>query len=398
MFVSTYPPRYCGIAAFTQQLGAAVGDREVVALHQPDHVGAYPAEVHHRVPRNDRSEYVRAARLLKDCVDVVSIQHEFTIWGGDDGEYVLDFAAALSVPAVATLHTVVASPTSRQRAILAELVEGTAATVVMSRSAASLLTSTYGVHPSRVEVIPHGVPDLPLVEPARAKEAAGLAGRKVILSFGLLGVGKGNALGLDALPAVVSAHPETVYVILGVTHPALLATEGEAHRDALAARVAELGMQDHVLFVNRFVGRVELTRWLQAADIFVTPSPDLQRTVSGTLPYAMAAGRAIVSTPYAYATELLADGRGLLVAPGSPAALAEALSNLLSDDDLRAALGRRAHDYTRNMVWPGVAAAYRALFTRMASSGQVGSGRFEDVQTYESSPAGESIARGMPAP
>jgi glycosyltransferase involved in cell wall biosynthesis len=367
-FVSTYPPRHCGIATFTEHLASATGNREIVALHQPDQAGVYPTEVHHRVARDDRAAYLRAANLLSDCVDVVSIQHDDRIWGGEDGEYVLDFAAALGVPAVATLHTVPHSPTVRQRAILTNLMGQVAATIVMSRSAASLLTDTYGAEPGRMEVIPHGVPDLPLVDPAAAKQAVQLSGRKVILSFGLVGSAKGYELALDALPAVVAAHPETCYVVLGATHPEILARDGEAYRDALAARVAQLRMQDHVVFVNRFVGRVELTRWLQAADVFLTPYPDLERIVSGSLAYAMAAGRAIVSTPYAYASEQLGEGRGLLFAPGSPDALAQALIEVLSNDELRLSMGRNAHEYSRDMVWPSVGGLYRTVLNRVAGA------------------------------
>ena len=299
-------------------------------------------------------------------MDVVSVQHEYGIWGGEDGEYVLDFIRALDIPAVATLHTVLRHPTNRQRAILTELVHEAAATVVMSRSAAELVTTAYGIDPRRLDVIPHGVPDLPLVDSATVKPAVDAAGRDVILSFGLLGPGKGYELAIDALPTVVAAHPTALYVIVGATHPDLLRREGEAYRDALKARIQRLGMGDHVRFVDRFVGRVELMRWLEAADVFVTPYPNLDQIVSGTLSYAMGAGRAIVSTPYTYASELLADGRGVLVAPGSPDALGSALSDLLGDDDRRAAIGRRAYEHSRSMIWSHVGLGYRRVFARVA--------------------------------
>ena len=272
------------------------------------------------------------------------------------------------MPAVATLHTVLRHPTANQRAVLSELVARTAATVVMSRSAANLLMSAYGVDGRRLDVIPHGVPDLPLVDPATIKPSLGLEGREVILSFGLVGPGKGYKLALDALPAVVAAHPAALYVIVGATHPDLLRVEGEAYREALVARVADLGMGDHVQFVDRFVGRVELTRWLEAADVFVTPYPNLDQIVSGTLSYAMGAGRAIVSTPYVYAAELLAEGRGILVPPGSPAQFATAVNDVLGDRDLRAAIGRRAYAHSRRMVWSEVGAEYGRLFERVGTS------------------------------
>ena len=295
----------------------------------------------------------------------MSIQHEYGIWGGDDGAYVLDFVRALDIPAVTTLHTVLRAPTTRQRTILTELIASSAATVAMSRSAAALLTSAYGAESRRLDVIPHGVPDLPLADPAALKQVLGFAGRDVLLSFGLLGPGKGYELAIDALPAVVAAHPAACFVVVGATHPDLLRREGEAYRASLVARVAKLRMSDHVTFVDRFVGRVELTRWLEAADVFVTPYPNMDQIVSGTLSYAMGAGRAIVSTPYAYASELLADGRGMLVAPGSPALLADALNQVLGDAALRSALGRRAYEHSRNMVWSEVGSAYRRLFERV---------------------------------
>jgi glycosyltransferase involved in cell wall biosynthesis len=365
-FVSTYPPRRCGIATFTSDLGRVAGDREIVALHASEQPSPYPLEVHHRIRRDQASDYPLVARSLSDCVDVVSVQHEYGIWGGDDGESILDFVDALEVPAVATLHTVLRDPTAHQRAILIELVKRVRAAVVMSRSAARLLTSTYGVDPARLDIIPHGVPDLPMTRSQEVKPELGLEGREVILSFGLLGPGKGYELALNALPAVVAEHPAACYVIVGATHPDLVHLEGEAYRRSLMDQVQRLGLGDHVRFVDRFVGRLELTRWLQAADLFVTPYPNLDQIVSGTLSYAMGAGRAIVSTPYVYATELLADQRGVLVAPGSPEALASALSRLLADDDLRDAFGRRAYEHSRRMVWSEVGAAYQRLFARVA--------------------------------
>jgi len=369
--VSTYPPRRCGIATFTLDLATATGSREIVALHPPEQAAPYPIEVHHRIRRDDPGDYAHAARALERCVDVVSIQHEYGIWGGDDGGHVIDFVRALRLPAVATLHTVLQDPTVRQRAILSQLVDSVAATVVMSRSAAALLTSAYGVDARRLEIIPHGVPDLPLVDSASVKAGLDVEGRDVILSFGLLGQGKGYELALDALPAVIAAHPAALYVVVGATHPDLLRTEGEAYRQTLLAQVDRLGLRNHVRFVDRFVGRVELTHWLEAADIFVTPYPNLDQIVSGTLSYAMGAGRAIISTPYAYARELLADGRGILVAPGSPADLAGALSQVLDDHELRAALGRRAYEHSRRMVWSAVGGEYRRLFGQVAASEHV---------------------------
>jgi glycosyltransferase involved in cell wall biosynthesis len=366
-FVSTYPPRRCGIATFTHDLAGVVGSREIAVLHPEDQAMIYPIEVQHRIRKDVASDYPRTARSLNDCVDVVSIQHEYGIWGGEDGEHVLDFVGGLRIPSIATLHTVLPDPTARQRAVLSGLVAMTDATVVMSHSAADLLASAYGVDAGRVHIIPHGVPNLPLVDPETVKSELGVAGRDVVLSFGLLGPGKGLELAIDALPAVAAAHPSVLYVILGATHPELIRHEGEAYRNSLVDQVRRLGMDGHVQFIDRFAGRVELAHWLEAADIFVTPYPNLTQIVSGTLSYAMAAGRAVVSTPYAYATELLADGRGVLVPPGSAAGLATAVNTLLADPALRAATGRKAWEHSRAMVWSAVGAEYSYLFGQLAT-------------------------------
>jgi glycosyltransferase involved in cell wall biosynthesis len=370
-FVSTYPPRRCGIATFTSDLAAASGGGEIAVLHPLEQAPFYPAEVHHRIRKDEASDYLRTARSLSDCADVVSIQHEYGIWGGEDGERVIDFVHGLRVPVVATLHTVLREPTPHQREILRELVSIAEASVVMSNSAADLLSTAYGVDPRRVHVIPHGVPNVPLVDSSTVKSELGVAGRDVILSFGLLGPGKGFELAIDALPAVVAEHPKALYVIVGATHPDLLLHEGEAYRRSLVDRVGNVAMEDHVEFIDRFVGKGELRQWLQAADVFVTPYPNMAQIVSGTLSYAMGAGRAVVSTPYAYATELLDAGRGILVPPGSAAGLATGLNEVLGNPVLRAAIGRRAYAYSRDMLWSAVGARYRALFDEVAADASV---------------------------
>ncbi|MFV2063540.1 MAG: glycosyltransferase family 4 protein [Chloroflexota bacterium] len=367
-FVSTYPPRHCGIATFTADLGRALGGREIVALRRPDDHSRLLSEVHHVIRTDLRADYARVARSLGDCgVRVVSVQHEFGIWGGDDGENVLDFLAALSVPAVATLHTVLEQPTIGQRRVMEGILESTAAVVVMSQTAAAILAERYGADPTTVEVIPHGVPDLPFTDPDTVKPMIGLEGRRVLLSFGLVGPSKGYEWMIEAMPAIVDIVPTACYVILGVTHPGLLRTEGERYRRRLEALTAELGMNDHVFLVDRFVERSELSKWLEAADVFVTPYPNLQQIVSGTLSYAMAAGKPSVSTPYLYASEILAGGRGMLVPPRSSVALTDALVELLLHDSVRAAMAARAYEKGRGMVWSRVAATYERLFARLQS-------------------------------
>jgi glycosyltransferase involved in cell wall biosynthesis len=323
--------------------------------------------VGHRIRREVPGDYLRAATWLDASgSDVVSIQHEYGIWGGADGAYVLDLARALRTPTVVTLHTVLKHPTPSQHRILAQLVGMAEATVVMSASAAQLLTRAYGVDATRVEIVPHGVPELPLVTPSHIKPKLGLEGRTLILSFGLLGPGKGYESVIAAMPALVEKVPDALYVIVGATHPDLLRHEGESYRRRLESLAASLGVVDHVRFEGRFMEVAELTTWLLAADIFVTPYPNLEQIVSGTLSYAMGAGKAIVSTPYTYARERLAQGRGLLVEPGSTPSLTQALLELARDEELRRELGRRAHLYSQGMRWGEVAAAYRRVFERAA--------------------------------
>jgi len=340
-----------------------------VALHPVEPIPPYAFEVHHRIRRDERSDYPRTARSLEHCADVVSIQWDPAIWGGDDGDAVLDFVRVLKLPAVVTLHDLPRTPTPRQREILVELLDSVASAVVLSNAASSLLTEAYDVDPFRVEVIPYGIPDLPIMSAETIKASVGLDGRAVLLSFGLLDPGKGYERVIDALPAIVAEHPNVTYVIVGATHPDVIRREGEgeAYRTSLKARADALRMGAHVRFVPEFVGRVELTRWLHAADVFVTPNPDLETMVSGPLTYAMAAGRAIVSTRYPYAAELLADGRGLLVASG-PAAIAAGVLRLLSNDKLRMTIGARAHEHSRKMAWTRVGAEYQRLFARVAAA------------------------------
>lgn len=364
--MSTYPPRRCGIASYTAALAAAAGDSEIAALITPERGTPYPLEVHHRIRQDEPGDYRRTASELARCVEVVAVQHDFSIWGPDDGAAVLEVVDAVGRPIVTTLHDVRPAPSDRRQAILRELVERSAATVVLSRHAADLLRRTTGVDARRIEIIPHGVPDLPAVAADGIKPGLGVAGHDVILGFGLLRPEKGCELVIDALPAIIASHPTALYVIVGPTHPDLLARDGEAYRESLTERAQRLGVAGHVRFVDRFVGRVEMIRWLQAADVFVTPYTDLDHGVSGSLAYAMSAGRAIVSTPFADAQALLADGRGVIVEPGSPSGLADAIDALLSDDPARAAMGARAHRHARPATWSAVGLRYRELFDRVA--------------------------------
>jgi glycosyltransferase involved in cell wall biosynthesis len=342
--------------------------------------------VRHRIRRDVRPDYEYAAQALNDCgVSVVSLQYDPRIWGGD-GSYVLDFARALRVPMTLTLHKIPASPTQVQRDIIGELTQLADTSVVLSKTAADALTGTYGLSRRRISVIPYGVADLPLLAPDAVKPRLGLRDRAVILSFGLLKPHKGFDAVIQAMPAVVGAIPNARYIVLGASSLDGDTTGDESYRVALESQVARLGLGDHVAFVDRFVGRVELGTWLEAADVFVAPARNDDRTDSGTLAYAMGAGKAIVSTPSDLASELLGGGRGRLVATDSAAELAAAIVDLLTDTETRTAMGRRAWEASRGMVWWEVGRQYRQVFEqaltrtpdrqlRGRSSGRTGSTR-----------------------
>jgi glycosyltransferase involved in cell wall biosynthesis len=338
-----------------------------VALHPPDGPAAYAAEVRLRIRRDEDEDYPKAGEALNDSgVDVVSVQYHDAIWGGDDGVRVLDLVDTLRVPVVTTLHSVPRNPTPGRREVIRRLAGASAATIAMSDAAASLLVRGYGLDAARLDVVPHGVPNLPLVDPDTIKPRLGLDGRHVVLSFGLLSPGKGFETVIEALPAAIEADPTVLYVIIGATQPGRDLADGEAYREDLAALAERLGVTAHVRFEDRFMGRVELAGWLEAADVVVLPFLDLDRVTSGTLAYAMGAGRAVVATPFAYAKERLTRGRGLLVAPGSTTDLADALVRLLGDRKLRDALGRKAYADTRADLWSNIGAAYGRIFATVA--------------------------------
>lgn len=336
-------------------------------LPWPAHAVTYPHEVHHRLRTDAPDDVLPTAADLSDCVDVASIQYHPDIWGGDEHAGVLEFMGALDIPAVVTLHAVEPAPSDAHRALIRAMAERAAALVTMSHQARAVLETVYSVDPWRISTIPHGVADVPNLNSQTAKSWLGLAGRNVILTFGLISPRKGIEQMLRALPAVVRDHPRTLYAVVGATHPDELASNGEAYRLSLQTLVRTLGIAGNVQFVDNFVGRVELIRWLQSADVVVTPYTDLGQSVAGTLAAAMGTGRAVVSTPYAYATEALADERGVLVTPHSPEDLARAVAELLSDAERRTAIGQRAHEWSRSMTWTKVGDEYAALFERVTA-------------------------------
>jgi glycosyltransferase involved in cell wall biosynthesis len=329
----------------------------------------YPGSVRLQIHDEKLEEYKRAAHFLNSGqFDVVSLQHEFGIFGGDAGNHVVTLLANLTVPIVTTLHTVLAAPSSVQRRVLRQIADVSATVVVMAEKGRQLLRDEYEVAAEKIEVIPHGIPDCAFVEPEAAKLRRGFGGRAVILTFGLISPNKGIEIVIEAMPAILGSRPDAVYVVLGATHPNLLRREGEAYRTGLKARALRLGIEDHVLFLDQFVDQPTLVDFLSMCDVYVTPYLHEAQMTSGTLAYSFGVGNAVISTPYWHARELLADGRGILVPLGDSAAIGAEIAALLIDDDRRHALRKQAYSYSRSMTWPRIAERYLATYARAAKS------------------------------
>lgn len=367
-FVGTYPPRRCGIATFTHDLRGAVADILgaaeclVVPVTDDDEAG-HPPEARFTIRVDGLPTYRQAAEYLNLCnVDVVSLQHEYGIFGGPAGSHVLTLIRGLRMPVHTTLHTVLAEPSAEQRQVMEELIGLSARVAVMTERGQRLLEERYGAAAPRIDVIPHGIPEMPLVDPAVARAQLGIDAGSMLLTFGLLAPNKGIEHVLAALPEILAAHPDTLYVVLGATHPQLVRTEGERYRERLGRLADELGVRDRVLFLDRYVELPALLVFIAAADIYLTPYLGQEQITSGTLAYAFGCGKPVISTPYWHAAELLADGRGVLVPFHDPAAIAAATCRLLADEPGRRALARQAWECGRSMTWPRVATRYVEAF------------------------------------
>jgi len=366
--VGTYPPNLCGIGTFTHDLSDAVISADenvhatVVAMTDDAFSHDHPERVRFQIRRGIQDDYVRAADFINESdTRLVSIQHEYGIFGGRDGSHILTFLSELRKPSIATLHTVLDRPTTTQRAVVQELARRCERLVVMSHLAVELLESSYAIPRETIRVIPHGIPDIRAGERDASKAHVGLADRRVLLTFGLLGPSKGIEVVIRALPGLVAEFPDLIYVVAGVTHPEVKRRAGEEYRASLQAEVDSLDLHDHVVFRNQFLSTPELCRYLQATDIYVTPYPHEAQITSGTLAYAMGSGAAPVSTPYWYAKEVLAEGRGHLFGIDDAAELGDVLRTLLSDPDEMERTRRSAYAYSRKMIWPQVGADYVEL-------------------------------------
>jgi glycosyltransferase involved in cell wall biosynthesis len=336
----------------------------VIAIDEPgaeDRV--YPGRVVARLVQQDPDSYRETAAFANayPC-DVINIQHEYGLFGGNDGEWIVDCIAQIRKPVVTSLHTVLPDPSAEHLRVARALCATSSGVVVLSETGRDILIDRYGVAPHKIRVVPHGVPDVPFRESAGEKKRLGLEGRMTISTFGLINRGKGLEYAIEAMNAVVAQHPEALYLILGQTHPVIRRREGESYRRELEAEIAANKLDDHVLLVDKYLDFDELLSYLTATDIYLTPYLNPTQIVSGTLAYAVGCGKAIVSTPYLYAQELLAHGRGFLVPARDGSAIATTLVALLDDPALRESTERRAYRYGRRMTWPNVAQAYGHVF------------------------------------
>ena len=370
-FVGNYLPRECGIATFTTDLCNSLTDEYgqgrlfAIPVNDPDSSYEYPEQVRLELEQEDLASYERAAEFLNfNGNDLVCLQHEYGIFGGAAGRYILALLRKLKMPLVTTLHTVLREPDANQRIVLEEIAQLSDRMVVMSELAAQLLRDVYAVPAGKIDVIPHGVPDLPFMDPNYFKDKFGTEGKSVLLTFGLLSPNKGIENVIRALPAILEHHPNVVYIVSGVTHPHIRRREGERYRESLQALAEELGVSDHLILNNRFVSAEELVEHVGAADIYITPYRQEAQIVSGTLAIALGAGKAIISTPYWHAKELLAEKRGVLVPFENPEAISKAVLALLENDAERHAMRKRAYLHSRGTTWPKTAKAYMASFQR----------------------------------
>ncbi len=375
-FLGDYLPRKCGIATFTSDLLAAVAaehpQSECFAVPVNDREGGYeyPDVVRFEVEEQDLSSYQRAADFLNiSNVDIVCLQHEFGIFGGPAGSHLLALLRELKMPVVTTLHTVLREPNSEQRRVMRELIARSTRLVVMADRGRQMLQEILQAPPGKIDVIPHGIPDIPFVDPNYYKDQFGVEGRVVLLTFGLLSPNKGIEHVLNALPRILAEFPDVVYIVLGATHPNELREQGEAYRLGLERLAKKNKVQKNVIFYNRFVELDELKEFIGAADIYITPYLNEAQITSGTLAYTFGAGKAVISTPYWHASELLAEDRGVLVPFADADAIAREVIGLLRDESRRHAIRKNAYKLGREMIWSNVATLLPALVRAGAAGG-----------------------------
>jgi len=366
-FLSTYHPRECGLATFTQDLVRELD--KVGLLSRPKVIAVsdkkydYSDRVIMEIGQYDRESYIKAADAVNQSdIELLVIEHEYGIFGGEAGEYIIDFIENLQIPFITTLHTVLPSPSAKQKEILRIIGEKSAKIVTMAKNTRPILEGVYGIDASKIEVIHHGVPYRIVEKREKLKEKHGLSGLNVISTFGLLSPGKGIEYGIEAVAKVVKEHKDVIYLILGQTHPGIKKVLGEEYREKLVALTEKLGINEHVRFINKYLTKDEIINYLQMSDIYMTPYLGKDQAVSGTLAYAVGYGRVIISTPYSYAKEMLSDGRGLLAEFCDSGSLAEHIKYVLRNPQAKSEMEKRTLNLGKTMMWSNIAKQYAELF------------------------------------
>lgn len=376
-FIGNSLPRQCGISTFTNDLFNALPNRhlnknKIIAMNDREEGYDYPDCVGFEIRENVTEDYIRAADYLNsNGFSAVSLQHEFGIFGGEAGSHILILLRQLRIPIITTLHTVLRNPTAAQKHVVSQIAELSAKLVVMAEKGREMLQSLYHIPAGKIEVIPHGIPEFPNVDVKALKAELGFSDRTIIHTFGLLSPNKGIEVMIDAMPDIIRQRPDCLYLVLGATHPHLVLRNGEAYRDSLKKRVSDLGLDNHVVFLDRFVDIETLLRMIAISDVYITPYLDEAQMTSGTLAYSFGLGKAVVSTPYWHARELLADGRGVLVPFGDVEATAQEVTALVLDDDRRHALEKRAFEESRVMTWPRTGEAYMAILDTLSKGDRI---------------------------
>ena len=374
-YVSSYPPRECGIATFTKNLVVATNKLgifrkpQVIAINEKEAIYNYDRLVRCQIRRDFQKDYMKAASYINSSkVDLINLQHEFGLFGGEWGEYINSFLEELQKPVVSTLHTISPSFEPKAQTVLKQIAKHSSKIITMTHIAKKILMA-YNVPSSKIEIIQHGCPDVPFVESDKVKPSLfGLKGKIILSTFGLLSRSKGIQYVIKALPEVVEKYPEIVYLVIGETHPEVRKFEGERYRKKLIKLVDALDLYENVKFHNRFLGERELIKYLQATDIYITPSLEPNQISSGTLVYAMGAGKAIIATPYLHAQEALADGRGLFCKFRDHRSITDGINQLLEDEKQKRNMQRKVYNYSRDFTWAAVAKRYAELFRRMINS------------------------------
>jgi glycosyltransferase involved in cell wall biosynthesis len=380
-FVGSYPPRECGIGTFTYDLVSAYDSIDpsrlstVIALNDDGQMydydlHDYQGRVRYQIEADDLDSYLEVAdRINRARLHVVNIQHEYGLFGGEDGEYVVEFMQRLEKPVVLTMHTVLPHPAGHFRETTQRMLDEAAAVVVLARAAVPMILDNYRLSPERIHVIPHGIPLFTRKEAIRrrTKKLLNLGDRPLLSTFGLIGPSKAIEYVIQALPAIVERQPNVLYLVIGETHPHVRRTHGEAYRNSLTDLAKQLGVHRHVRFNNRFLSNSELIRYLAATDVYIMAYLNQDQIVSGTLAYAVGCGKAVVATPFTYAQEMLSDGRGIIVPFKDSAAIASAVNSLLGDRKKLLQMEERAYRFSRSMTWPSVARMYLELYRYVAA-------------------------------